>query len=159
MLAYITAYRRDRRKSENMQLMESLKNDLAKVVGPTEFSCVIARLAGWWKPIYIANVNGWLLINGWLRIDDFLALSRKYGQNTLIFCDSIIDVTTGKEIGKVREVHVRSKTKPEHPRWVHLGGDKYILLETSVPLELMDTLHAWSSGRPVTPASCDTQTR
>ena len=141
MLAHITAYRRDRCRSENIQLMKSLKDDLAKVVCPTEFSCFIAHLSGWWKPIYIVNVNGWLLI------DDFLALSRKYGQNTLLFCNYVIDVTTGKEIGRVREVHTRSKTKPKHPRWVHLGGDKYILLETTIPLELMDTLNSWSSGR------------
>jgi hypothetical protein len=120
--------------------MESLKDDLAKIVCKTDFIRCISRCAGWRRQVYLVSVNDWLS-----HLNDFLALSRKYGQNTLIVSNYIFDVATGKKIGNVSTVYLRTKTKPTNQRWVYLGNNTYLLLETSVPLELMDTLHVLSS--------------
>jgi len=125
MFAYITAYRRDRRRSENMQLMKSLGDDLAKIVCKTDFSLRISHWYGWRRPVYLVSVNDWLPL-----LNAFPALSRKYGQNTFIVSNYIYDVATGKKI----------------------GNDLYLFSETSVPLDLLDTLNILGSAP--SPSDC-----
>ena len=148
MFAYITAYRRDGRRSENMQLMKSLGDDSAKIVCKTDFSLRISHWYGWRRPVYLVSVNDWLPL-----LNAFPALSRKYGQNTFIVSNYIYDVATGKKIGNVSIVYLRTKTKPTNQqRWVYLGNDLYLFSETSVPLDLLDTLNILGSAP--SPSDC-----
>jgi hypothetical protein len=143
-MAYITAYKRENSRENNRRWMKLLEDDLFIRRGyhPARY---IECWHGWRRPIFR------LQIENMRYLPDFLALSRKYGQTMLLFWGDAYDVNTGRVLGEVREVVIHSKTKPEHPRWIDLGSNMYLLLETSVPLDLLDTLNAWSSGR-VTPS-------
>jgi hypothetical protein len=134
---FITAYRSDRCMADNRRLMKSLRNDL--LTQNYKPRPCISRWYGVRRPIYMIYSYPW-------NVKFFLDLSKKYGQNTLIFWGDVYDVATGRVIGKVSENGLKNKTKPEHPRWVYLGSNTYILLDTSVPLDLLDTLTTWSSG-------------
>lgn len=134
--AYITAYRNDRRESENRRLMKSLKHDLL-----TKGHKLIHCMSSWygrWQPIYI--------IFHPLDIQFFLDLSRKYGQNLLLFRGDVYDVATGNVIGKVNETYRKTPPGKKHPRWICMNNYFYVRLDFSESVNIFNTLNAWSSG-------------
>jgi hypothetical protein len=137
--ACITAYRSDRPAKENMRLMRSLRNDLLCITDNITY-CP-GQWDGFCRPVYMVELGYMRCMDYWIR------LSRKYGQNTLLYRGDIYDVATGKVIGHVtRESGWSGKTKPTHPRWIYLGDNRYCMLDTSVSLSMLDTLATWSSG-------------
>ncbi len=121
--------------------MKSLRDDLlTKNYDPRYCG---SRWNGLRRPIYVIEIYPWHPYPWDFKF--FLDLSRKYGQNTLIFQGYVYNIATGNVIGKVtREEFL--KGKPEHPRWIYMGDNVYLVLEFSASVELLDTLTAWSSG-------------
>jgi hypothetical protein len=137
---YITAWREDSGENENRRLMKSLRNDLV-ALDYKPIQCV-SHWDGLSRPIY-------MMYGYSCHVHDFLNLSRKYGQNTLICLGDVYDVATGNVIGQVTREDFLKEVSPHHTRWIHISDNIncYIVFEFSISFELMNTLAAWSSGR------------
>ena len=139
--SYLTAWKDGETIANNIKSMQALRDELV-ALDQEPYPCLM-YWQGILSPMYWIHCY-------WLGVEDYLALAKKYGQPTLICLGDIYDVASGKVVGAVYDSDVYRDTtqQPQHPRWIYVGMNCYVLLHCTESVDTYDTLAALSAGRP-----------
>ena len=111
-VACITAYRADRGRVTNRKLMDLLKKDMLFGDGK------ITRCVSMWnrklREVFIVHILPRPQV-----LRTLLNLSRKYGQDTLIYFGRVYDVASGRVLGRFTRATFYTY-KPNVPYWIKI---------------------------------------